>query len=121
MAHPKDEIGILELPRLRWLQRVGMGGGRALDQQIGGANALHDRSDKRMDRFDGGNDVDIRLCQGGAGRKHGGGQKDSSYKAHFVLLMLKFLIGKFQCNGITLISISTDHDLQRPMLRFMLG
>ena len=82
VAHPEHKVCVLEFAGLRRLQSVGVWRTGTFNQKRWFTDPFHHRGDKRVNRLDRGNHIDIGLRHGGAGRKNGGGQKCGSDKAH---------------------------------------
>ena len=62
MPHPEHNIGILQHGSFRRFHVVSMGRASAFDDESGFTGALHDGSDQRMHRFDGSNNIYVRVC-----------------------------------------------------------
>ena len=67
MAHPEDQLRILKLLRLRWLQRVCVRRPGPLYQKAWLTHPCHHRRYKRMNRLDRCHHLHIRLGKGPAG------------------------------------------------------
>ncbi len=78
VAGPEDDVGRFECSGIGWLERIGVGRGRALDDERRFIDAGHDGSHQRMDRLDRGNHIgrrDRRRGQQGRAQEGEGGEQ----------------------------------------------
>ena len=99
-ADPEDDISRLQHGRFRRAHCVSMGGARSLDDQTRFAHTVHDTRNKRIDRLDGCDDIDIGLGGDRRCRQQCRSKKDGFGKAHDFLLGCTGMARGFPYNKI---------------------
>ncbi len=107
-ADPENDVGIFECAGLRGPERITMRATATLDEQFGRCHTVHHTGHKRMDRFDGCDNVRRGGDGGRKGKKKRYGQGESGFQhCDARSKALRYVITLRRCNAITLHGVST--------------